>query len=306
MPDGRCSGFLSQQKVAGCGGGRDVLFKGGLEEKPSWVALEPTRCLLETRAVRRGGEVGQDWPLWAESWEDAWQPQAVLPVREGTAAGGGGGGIPRSVVTGHKTSCFEGAGPCKHLLRRICPSEEELSWLQVVIVTPFPICTCFLTRSPSRTCCWPRILSKWKRATSPSLSSALPLVARLWPSPRETFRSSDVMPGREGASGRRSESCLHLSRCQFGASLTYLPRVAFLAGQAGRGAPSSAQLCVGAQGNDRPRCFQQLLPAAGCPYSPAAPCCHRLMEPASAQKESIKGGRRCGRQGVVLHGPARA
>lgn len=73
MPDGRCSGFLSQQKVAGCGGGRDVLFKGGSEEKPSWVALEPTRCLLETRVVRRGGEVGQDWPLQAESWEDAHQ-----------------------------------------------------------------------------------------------------------------------------------------------------------------------------------------------------------------------------------------
>lgn len=73
VPDGRCSGFLSQQKVAGCGGGRDVLFKGGLEEKPSWVALEPTRCLLETRVVRRGGEVGQDWPLQAESWEDAHQ-----------------------------------------------------------------------------------------------------------------------------------------------------------------------------------------------------------------------------------------
>uniref|UniRef100_A0A8B9TUY8 Cofilin 2 n=2 Tax=Anas TaxID=8835 RepID=A0A8B9TUY8_ANAPL len=56
VPDGRCSDFLSQQKVAGCGGGRDVLFKGGSEEKPSWVALEPTCCLLETRAVRRGGE----------------------------------------------------------------------------------------------------------------------------------------------------------------------------------------------------------------------------------------------------------
>lgn len=73
--------------------------------------------------------------------------------------------------------------------------------------------------------------------------------------------------------------------------LDLLPRVAFLAGQAGRGAPSSAQLCTAARGNDRPRCFQQPLLTAGCPYSPAAPCCHRLMEPASAQKESIKGGR---------------
>lgn len=75
------------------------------------------------------------------------------------------------------------------------------------------------------------------------------------------------MPGREGASGRRSESCLHLSRCQFGASLTYLPRVAFLAGQAGRGAPSSARLCVGAQGSDRPRCFQQAVLTARQPLA---------------------------------------
>lgn len=51
VPDGRCSDFLSQQKVAGCGGGRDVPFKGGFEEKPGWVALEPTRCLLEPRAA---------------------------------------------------------------------------------------------------------------------------------------------------------------------------------------------------------------------------------------------------------------
>lgn len=76
--------------------------------------------------------------------------------------------------------------------------------------------------SPPENLYWPQVLVGWKSATSPSLSLALPCVLCCQPSPCGIFfMASDAMPRREEASGRRCESWVLLSWCQFVASLIF-------------------------------------------------------------------------------------